>query len=591
MRKLIKWGLLFLCCLLLVGLIAEFVFPPFSESVLRTVPKQSMLAAISTNKPRELVQKFQKTPICKEIETLTHFHTTSQALLRIDGAFSTYPFLGWLAKRPVNISLHLTGNNKDLMLVADLHQWSRLRGLFIPAMRKFVRGGLHIQELSTQSSEHDTFVISQNQQKLFGYFYRNLLVISSSEDLLKQSISLGLNQSLASSTDYWQTETLKGDFDLFTQGENIATWGSDFLTIEEKDNLLVAGHEFTTTALSCHIDSKGDITARGKSKLAYTKNSRFTTMLAMSKQKAAISKVVPESVALFSSFGTEGLRYAYTKMIEYDQEYRQQISDLEQKLEIDINEDIFSWVGKEMAFIQTASFELGYKNEQTIAISLNNPTLAQEKLWQISDKTRQLTLQRFEKLNYREYLVGYLPVKDFFRLLFGEFFSKIERPFFSIIDNTLIVSNHPVTIKRIIDDFEAGKTLANQESFRHNISKVDGSTFLLHLQGSTAFDALHGLLAPEYYQAVLSNQELFLSCKSATFGLKKDGQNFSVSGVYQYGKPSHTRLKLDHIAQDQAWQDRNGLSAILDGDTLKGWKAFSEIAPQLADSQNMLQAN
>ena len=41
----------------------------------------------------------------------------------------------------------------------------------------------------------------------------------------------------------------------------------------------------------------------------------------------------------------------------------------------------------------------------------------------------------------------------------GDFFGKIEKPYYTIIDDYVIFSNHPQTIKNIIDDYSNEATL------------------------------------------------------------------------------------------------------------------------------------
>ena len=55
-------------------------------------------------------------------------------------------------------------------------------------------------------------------------------------------------------------------------------------------------------------------------------------------------------------------------------------------------------------------------------------------------------------------------------MILGNLLSKLEKPYFTIIDRYVIFSNHPQTLKSIIDDYESGNTLVNSVEF-YNFSK------------------------------------------------------------------------------------------------------------------------
>jgi antitoxin component YwqK of YwqJK toxin-antitoxin module len=53
------------------------------------------------------------------------------------------------------------------------------------------------------------------------------------------------------------------------------------------------------------------------------------------------------------------------------------------------------------------------------------------------------------------------------KALFGKTLERIEKPYYTFIDEYVIFSNHPQTLKNIIDDYEKGMTLENSDEFNN----------------------------------------------------------------------------------------------------------------------------
>ena len=59
-----------------------------------------------------------------------------------------------------------------------------------------------------------------------------------------------------------------------------------------------------------------------------------------------------------------------------------------------------------------------------------------------------------------------MSIKGFFKILLGDFFADLEKPYFTVVDDYVVFSNHPQTIKNVINDYHLENTLSESEDFK-----------------------------------------------------------------------------------------------------------------------------
>ena len=66
-------------------------------------------------------------------------------------------------------------------------------------------------------------------------------------------------------------------------------------------------------------------------------------------------------------------------------------------------------------------------------------------------------------MNYKGYEINFMAIKGFFKMFFGGAFEKLDKPYFTIIDDYVIFSNEPSTLRAVVDSFAAKETLSTSE--------------------------------------------------------------------------------------------------------------------------------
>ncbi len=230
------------------------------------------------------------------------------------------------------------------------------------------------------------------------------------------------------------------------------------------------------------------------------------------------------------------------------EEYQSNIEKVEKYLKINLKENFYGWVDDELAFIQTQPGRLGKDNEFALVMKAKSGEEASENLKYISDQIRKKTPVKFKGVKYKGYEINFLSVKGFFKMMLGSMFSKLEKPYFTVIDDYVVFSNHPQTIKSIIDDYEAEKTLANLEDFKKFKSEFkDKSNVFVYMQMPVLHDNLKGFVSLETWRDLQKNKDYVVCFSHVGFQLTKDGDMFAtrMASLYQDPKSSCRRTEAN----------------------------------------------
>lgn len=156
-----------------------------------------------------------------------------------------------------------------------------------------------------------------------------------------------------------------------------------------------------------------------------------------------------------------------------------QISTLTQETGINPERDIKKLWGGQFSTLQLSTYEnlaiIGISNGRQLQFFLDPLSSA------YSDVVK--------KMNY----------PNLFYYYFGDPLKKFARPFYSIKDNLIIISNSPITVQRFLNDYDSDRMLYNNESFKQFeqlIADQSNISFLIHFNNSSSL--LESLLKPDY---------------------------------------------------------------------------------------------
>lgn len=291
--------------------------------------------------------------------------------------------------------------------------------------------------------------------------------------------------------------------------------------------------------------------------------------------------VIPENVSMASQWGMSSKVKERRGALE-----RANIAPwkaIEKRLSISIEKDFDSWVGDEAAWVKLLHNDLKGRDEEVMFLKTDNPALASEKLREINTKVEDFTLERFSELKYRGFAIGYIGVEEFLPRIYGDAFDRIKRPYYTVLGNAVAFSNHPKSLKMIIDAKLGNRTI--------NIDEVAIPKSAMYIWGSggALFQDLplwidkDGITKLNQYQPLFNSVDHF----ELIFLPRAKYQGASYFSLH-YADASEEKVALKRKQREQKALDDQEIDAYIDGIKMNQKEAFQLAAPLKSDEANMI---
>src|SRR6185503_17405757 len=127
--------------------------------------------------------------------------------------------------------------------------------------------------------------------------------------------------------------------------------------------------------------------------------------------------------------------------------YKENLHQVESYLKISVQENLINWIGDEVALLELQSSGQGQDNEVAMVLKAANIEKAKKDLAYIENMVRRRTPVKFKTVDYKGYGIHFLGMKGVFKILLGKFFARYDKPYYTIINNFIIFSNHPQTLE------------------------------------------------------------------------------------------------------------------------------------------------
>lgn len=261
----------------------------------------------------------------------------------------------------------------------------------------------------------------------------------------------------------------------------------------------------------------------------------YTAMfMYMPAQKLTIARILPQKTANYTSYSIPDYTNwqknlnAWMATKKENQRVKAQLSAINQKYRLDLQQ-IFPKYFKD----QLITFQLN-TGEKFGAISLTD-----------GEKLEQLLLDLSS-----EYAPGIKIFKDSFipYAFFGEPFKKFERPFYTIIDNYLVIANNASSIQVFLNNYQKNDLLVNDEDYiSFNSQLSESATICFYVNHKNSNDIFGRNLKMPYYKQYHSKSG-FNAYTTFCYQLSADNGKFQ-SNLLLYKKLNKTTpldtLKID----------------------------------------------
>jgi hypothetical protein len=251
----------------------------------------------------------------------------------------------------------------------------------------------------------------------------------------------------------------------------------------------------------------------------------------MKTQTIEMKRILPQKTAFMLYMG-------FTNVHSYLSKYKTHLSknknnssiidsmkEMNVKLGLDVEQEMNAWIDNEMALVITESGEEDFKNHVYAIIKYKKLSDAKAFFKKIN-KTQNVKESTKEEL-YRDYPIGFVDVPNLLPNVFGPLYGKLEKTYYTIIDDFVIIGNQASAIRKFIDDNRDRKLLIKDQGFNSMGEFTEAKTNLyLYLNIPRAMSLMHGLASPELASAMEANASYFHKFTNLALQYRWNGSKF-----------------------------------------------------------------
>jgi hypothetical protein len=555
MKKFILWSL-FVLVVGGGGFVAWHLLSPYKKVEIYNVIPAKPVFIIETDDSYQMWESLTESQMWAVLSKHSLFAQFSKGIGMMDSIIQRSPKLArYIGKRNMVVSMHILQQGKsDFLYAIDLRRISKL----LP-VKDFLTGFLSDYKLKTiPFSGHDIFQLKDKEDKQMIYlaFLDNILVASFTRNLVEASITQLENPGLAKDINFIAIRDRIKDAGMLRLFINYAQI-DDYLNamlITPDQNIRQMSKSLFYSGLALDFTDENLIACEGYTNYNDTIASSFRAMIRSGKGKSGLLEVLPQQTASTVSLGFEKFTLYYDNIFanleEVPKSYAESeatMKQVEKYLKIDIRENFMDWIADEAAMVHLAPMGLGKSNEFAVFLKANNINTARENLDYVMKQIKKRTPVKFQQVEYNGYVINYLSMKGFFKLLLGKYFQKLDKPYFSYIGDYVVFSNHPQTLKIIIDGITKDKLLAevyDYKPFSRNFSKKSNLLAVLHTE--QFLKSIQNQVTPATWANFETNKEYILCFPYFGFQLEADGAVFKTKLMVQFNE-SRTREMIDNI--------------------------------------------
>jgi len=530
-----------------------FLAPTNNLKGIYLVPKDAVLV-LETQKPIDNWQDISSSDIWNHLQKNDYFNQLTKKLNGVDNVFTKQKkLIDFIGNRDFIISIHVTQNKKyDLLYIANLQKISKLN-LLKKHLSSFVGEDYKASKRKYHNHEILEFYNKKNRETLYISFIENQLIASFTHSLVEQSIDQYNEPIIGRDLQFIDISKKVGYdnmFRLYVQYKFMDSYLNCFFN--QTDALVKnINQTFKYSGFNFKLKSNNVIIADG---FTNTNNKASIYLKALQKSgkgKRTIAKIAPKRTAIYMSFAFSSFNKFYANFEDVQKEnpkqfksYQDNLDKIENYLGIDIKNNFVSWIDNEIALLQIQSTSHSAKNEMALVFKINSKKKTKKNLDFVLERIKKKTPVKFKELSYKNYSIQYLSIKGFFKVFLGEMFEKLDKPYFTIIDDYVVFSNHPNTLKNIIDDFLGDETLIKLEDFQNfnNYFEKKSSVFT-YINTPILYKNIYALADRKTKNQLTKNKDFIICFPEIGFQLTPYVNMFESKFIVSYQDPDIVKSK------------------------------------------------
>ena len=536
------------------------------------IPKDAVFI-IQTDNPVSDWKKISGSEPWKCLQQSPSFAEITEKAAVLDSVLKTNSrLMSFVGKRDLMISAHkVRSNHWDFLYIVDLQKLSEVELLKEHIQQVYSLLKFKVTYRKYKDIEIIELTSSKTREILYTAFVDNHYIASYSPNLVQASIDERNNPAIGLDHDFIEVSKLtaeKGLFRIYLQYAYLP----DLLEIYMgKDNayLPVVSKSMTYAGLKVDIDND-KFELSGYTFLSDTVNPYVSALFHSGKKEMQAHNILSDRTAFYTNIGFDDPATFIKELekalsannpAEYAT-YKSTYKKIESTLDISLTNDFFSWMSGEFAFTELEPGLLGHEPEIILAIKAKDPKSAKEKMAYIERKVKKNTPVSIKAVSYKGYQINYVELKGFFTLFFGKIFDKFEKPYYTYIDDYVVLSNKPASLLSFVEDYVQKRTLSDDDGFKLSLSQVDKkSTYFVYTNTKKIFPILKPLLNNKSWNDLDKNKNTVYSFPYSTLQIGGDQKQVSMQLCLNY-QPYEEEIIADPAEVEEEMSDSSTIDEL-----------------------------
>ncbi len=477
--------------------------------------------------------------------------------------------------RSVLISAHVVSETDyDFMYVCDMQKTARF-SMVQSGIVSLMKGNdyKHSEENIAESTLH-TFYNPADRSTLFMSFVANQLVISYNKSIIQKCLAQRSKPVIAKDPMFLKVAEKTGAGGLcriYLNHKMVPRYLDVYMDdLAGMQGLFGSMHY---TGVAAEMDNNL-IQFQGMTNLNDSMSSHLRAIALSGKSTTGAQNVLSDRAAFMMGFGFDNFKTFYANLTDVMKQNEAEWNDfqknkgmVERLLGFSMEEDLLGWIGDEVTVAQYKQERvIGGKVHTVIAMKADGINKAKEKLGEIEKRIRRRTPLKFETAEYKKHEIHYLEIKGLFKLLFGKLFGKVEKPYYTYIDDYVVFCDDINTLLTTIDDFENGKTLSKNEQFNNFASNYHKQNSLfVYLNMPAYFLNLKGILGWDSWMSSYNNREFIVCFNQMGFQFTEENGMLDTRLLVEFKKPTSETMEIAE-AKPLSREELEELDSLSDAD-------------------------
>ncbi len=515
------------------------------------VPKDAVYV-IETEEPVDGWDAISDSPIWKHLQQNDYFNNLTKNLNKLDTVFKQKQGLfNKIGNRELLVSAHVYDNKKyGFLYVVDLQKIAKLN-LLKSNLNTLVNNNYKVTKRKYHNHEITELYDVKKRQTLYISFIKNQMITSYVHTLVEASIDQYTEPQIGRNLDFLEVKKQVDDdlFKLYFQYDYL----DDFVKVFSNQP------SYLTTTLSNSLEwsafsfkfNENSITANG---VTNTKENASTYLRALQKSgkgNRTISKIAPKQTAFYLSFAFSSFSDFYSNFENIQKEnperfktYLDGTEQVENFLKINLKAHFMSWIDDEMAILQMQSSVSQSSKDIALVLKTKNIKDAKENLDFILSQIKKRSPVKFKAVNYKEHTINFMSIKGFFKVLLGGLFEELEKPYFTIIEDYVVFSNNPNTLKTIIKNYVDKNTLNTFEDFNDFEDQFETrSSIFAYVNTPSLYNNTYAFVDNATKKDLTTNKDYFICFPQIGLQLTPENDFFESKVVMHYESPELVKAK------------------------------------------------